>query len=233
MLFVVYDNYKIKQFIGRDTIGQSQSGTGKTAAFLIPALQIIDQKLDQCQVLVLAPTRELAFQIHGVCEALSQYMEITCRCVVGGTSVREDIRKLTIGVEIVIGMPGRVLDMIKRGALNVKKVELLILDEADELLSRGFKDQIYGIFQFLPSNVQAALFSTTFPKDILQLTTKFMRNPAQILIEKEKLMLNSIKQYKIEVGEEKHKLKTLIDLYTRLAVNQAIIYCNTKKKLFR
>lgn len=215
----------------RDTIAQAQSGTGKTATFSIAALQRLDPNVSQCQVLVLAPTRELAQQIHKVMKSLGTYLDVTTRACVGGTAVREDIQQLANGVQIVVGTPGRVNDMINRGALRLKELKLFCLDEADEMLSRGFKEQIYDCFQYLPSEVQVALFSATMPNEILQLTERFMRNPVRILVKKEELTLDGIKQYYVAVEKEDYKLATLYDLYESLTITQAIIYCNTRRKV--
>jgi len=215
----------------RDTIAQAQSGTGKTATFSIAALQRLDPNISQCQVLVLAPTRELAQQIHKVMKSLGTYLDVTTRACVGGTAVREDIQQLANGVQIVVGTPGRVNDMINRGALRLKDLKLFCLDEADEMLSRGFKEQIYDCFQYLPSEVQVALFSATMPNEILQLTERFMRNPVRILVKKEELTLDGIKQYYVAVEKEDYKLATLYDLYESLTITQAIIYCNTRRKV--
>jgi len=215
----------------RDTIAQAQSGTGKTATFSIAALQRLDPNESQCQVLVLAPTRELAQQIHKVMKSLGTYLDVTTRACVGGTAVREDIQQLASGVQIVVGTPGRVNDMINRGALRLKALKLFCLDEADEMLSRGFKEQIYDCFQYLPSEVQVALFSATMPNEILQLTERFMRNPVRILVKKEELTLDGIKQYYVAVEKEDYKLATLYDLYESLTITQAIIYCNTRRKV--
>jgi len=215
----------------RDTIAQAQSGTGKTATFSIAALQRLEMSEPQCQVLVLAPTRELAQQIHKVMKSLGTYLEVTTRACVGGTAVREDIQQLANGVQIVVGTPGRVNDMISRGALRLKALKLFCLDEADEMLSRGFKEQIYDCFQYLPSEVQVALFSATMPNEILQLTERFMRNPVRILVKKEELTLDGIKQYYVAVEKEDYKLATLYDLYESLTITQAIIYCNTRRKV--
>jgi len=215
----------------RDTIAQAQSGTGKTATFSIAALQRLEMNEPQCQVLVLAPTRELAQQIHKVMKSLGTYLEVTTRACVGGTAVREDIQQLANGVQIVVGTPGRVNDMISRGALRLKALKLFCLDEADEMLSRGFKEQIYDCFQYLPSEVQVALFSATMPNEILQLTERFMRNPVRILVKKEELTLDGIKQYYVAVEKEDYKLATLYDLYESLTITQAIIYCNTRRKV--
>jgi translation initiation factor 4A len=150
---------------------------------------------------------------------------------VGGTAVREDIRKLQEGVHIVVGTPGRVHDMINRGALRLDDIKLFVLDEADEMLSRGFKDQIYDVFKFLPENIQVCLFSATMPSEVLDVTNKFMREPARILIKRDELTLEGIKQFFIAVEREEWKLDTLCDLYETLTITQAIIYCNTRRKV--
>merc|ERR1711964_875614 len=175
--------------LGRDTIGQAQSGTGKTAAFGIGALQRIDYKNKNCQALILAPTRELAIQIQKVCLSLGDYNQVRCHACIGGTSVREDIEKLRNGQQLVVGTPGRVNDMHGKGHLR--------LDDSDEMLSRGFKDQIYDIFKGLPPNVQVALFSATMPPDILELSHKFMRDAIRILVKNDELTLEGIRQFYI------------------------------------
>jgi translation initiation factor 4A len=216
---------------GRDTIAQAQSGTGKTATFSIAALQLLDVDEPLCQVLILAPTRELAQQIHKVISDLGKYMKITTHACVGGTAVREDVERVGQGVQVVVGTPGRVNDMIERDALKLNKLKLFVLDEADEMLSRGFKDQIYDCFQELPEDVQVALFSATMPQEILDLTTRFMRKPVRILVKKKELTLDGIKQYFVAVEKEDFKLATLTDLYASLTITQAIIYCNTRRKV--
>jgi len=133
------------------------------------------------------------------------------------------------GPHIVIGTPGRVNDMINRGALKTDNLKLFALDEADELLSRGFTEQIYDIFQYLHGEIQVCLFSATIPPDVLKMAHKFMRNPVQILVKKEQLTLEGIKQYYVAVGDEAHKLDTLCDLYEHLTITQAIIFCNKKR----
>jgi len=216
---------------GNDTIAQAQSGTGKTATFSISALQTIDLKVKTTQALILAPTRELAQQIQKVVRALGDFQKVTSHACVGGTLVREDIRVLRDGVQIVVGTPGRVYDMINRGILQMTDVKLFVLDEADEMLSRGFKDQIYDIFQHLPSKVQVCLFSATMPQEILEISQRFMRKPIRILVKKDELTLDGIKQFYIAVDKEEWKLETLCDLYETLTITQAIIYCNTRRKV--
>lgn len=216
---------------GHDTIGQAQSGTGKTATFAIAALQRINYSLLECQVLILAPTRELAQQIQRVVLALGDYLKVVCHACVGGTDVREDMAKLKEGVHMVVGTPGRVYDMISnRRCLSVEKLVLFILDEADEMLSRGFKNQIHDIFRALPQDIQVALFSATMPKDVLDVTARFMRNPKRILVKRDELTLEGIKQYYVQVGEEINKFITLLDLYQTLTITQSIVYVNSRRK---
>merc|ERR1711982_7465 len=199
--------------------------------FAIGTLAKLDLKLRECQSLILAPTRELAQQIQKVVIALGDYMNVTVHACVGGTAVRDDIRTLQGGVHIVVGPPGRVYDMINRRALRLESIRQFMLDEADEMLSRGFKDQIYDIFKFLPESVQVALFSATMPLDVLEVTQRFMRDPVRILVKKAELTLEGIKQFYIAVDKEEWKLETLCDLYETLTITQAIIYCNTRRKV--
>jgi len=217
--------------LGHDTIAQAQSGTGKTATFAISSLQKLDLSKKECQALIISPTRELAQQTQKVIESLGDFLKARVHVCVGGTAVRDDIRILQEGVHIVVGTPGRVFDMINRRALRLKDAQLFILDEADEMLSRGFKDQIYEIFKFLPEKIQVALFSATMPADVLDVTTKFMRNPIRILVKRDELTLEGIKQFFVAVDKEEWKFETLVDLYETLTITQAIIYCNTRRKV--
>jgi len=216
---------------GRDTIGQAQSGTGKTATFTIGALQRIDYANRECQALILAPTRELAQQIQKVVLALGDYLKIKCHACIGGTSVRDDIDRLRDGQHCVVGTPGRVMDMLSKRHLRADNLLVFVLDEADEMLSRGFKDQIYDIFKTLPANVQVCLFSATMAPEILDLTTKFMRDAVRILVKKDELTLEGIRQFYVAIEKEEWKLDTLCDLYETLTITQAIIYCNTRRKV--
>ena len=216
---------------GRDTIGQAQSGTGKTATFTIGALQRIDYGNRECQALILAPTRELAQQIQKVVLALGDYLKIKCHACIGGTSVRDDIDRLRDGQHCVVGTPGRVMDMLSKRHLRADNLLVFVLDEADEMLSRGFKDQIYDIFKTLPANVQVCLFSATMAPEILDLTTKFMRDAVRILVKKDELTLEGIRQFYVAIEKEEWKLDTLCDLYETLTITQAIIYCNTRRKV--
>lgn len=216
---------------GHDVIAQAQSGTGKTATFSIAILQQLDLTLKECQALILAPTRELAQQIQKVVLALGDFMGATCHACIGGTNVREGMSKLEQGVQIVVGTPGRVSDMITRKALNIKNIKLFVLDEADEMLSRGFKEQIHEVFTKMPYNIQVVLLSATMPVEVLDVTKKFMREPIRILVKKEELTLEGIKQFYINVGREDWKLETLCDIYSTLTITQAVIFCNTRRKV--
>jgi len=169
---------------GKDIIAQAQSGTGKTATFTIGILNQLDMSVKECQALILAPTRELAQQIQRVVIAIGDYLAVKCHACIGGTRVRDDISTLEKGVHVVVGTPGRVYDMLCRRVLRGDHIKMMVLDEADEMLSRGFKDQIYDIFQALPSGVQVGLFSATMPPDALDLSTRFMREPVRILVKK-------------------------------------------------
>jgi len=215
---------------GHDTIAQAQSGTGKTATFSIASLQRVVERNPECQALILAPTRELAQQTYKVLNNLGEYMNVKSHACVGGTIVREDIQILQKGVQIVVGTPGRVNDMIGRNALRLNQLKMFVLDEADEMLSRGFKEQIYDVFQFLPPEVQVCLFSATMPLEILNMSKRFMRKPVRILVKKEVLTLDGIRQFYVHVEKEEWKLDTLCDLYETLTITQAIIYCNTRRK---
>jgi len=216
---------------GMDVIAQAQSGTGKTATFSIAVLQKIDTGLRETQALMLAPTRELAQQIQKVVMSLGDYMGAQCHACIGGTSVREDMRKLDDGQHIVVGTPGRVFDMISRKILRPNYIKQFVLDEADEMLSRGFKDQIYDVFRHLNQETQVILLSATMPDEVLEVTSRFMRDPIRILVKKEELTLEGIRQFYISVEREEWKLDTLCDLYETLTITQAVIFSNTRRKV--
>lgn len=217
---------------GRDVIAQAQSGTGKTATFAIGLLQRLDPSLVQCQALVLAPTRELAQQIKNVVVHLGDYEGVRCHSCIGGTRVADDIASLRSGVHVVVGTPGRVMDMLLRKVLDASRVKMFVLDEADEMLSRGFKDQIYDIFTNLPTDqIQVVLCSATMPNEALEITERFMNKPVQILVKKKELTLEGIRQFYVDVEKEEWKYETLCDLYETLNITQAVIFCNTRRKV--
>jgi translation initiation factor 4A len=214
----------------RDLIAQSQSGTGKTGAFVISTLERINENINGCQSIVISPTRELSQQIYNVFTAIGHYTKIKFDLCVGGTRVQDSRNKLRNGVHIVIGTPGRIIDMIERRFLNTRTVRLLVFDEADELLKGTFIEQIKNIINSIPNNAQICLFSATMPERELELTKNFLNDPIMVLVDKEKLSLKEIKQFYINVEKECWKLDTLCDIYGSISINQAMIYVNTKEK---
>jgi len=220
---------------GADVIAQAQSGTGKTATFSISILQRIDTSVDRFQALILAPTRELASQINKVVLALGDYMNVRSHECIGGKSIQIDIQEIDKGQHVIVGTPGRVNDMIiNRGILRVNDLKMFVLDEADEMLSKGFLDQIKEIFRFIvdrKKDIQTILLSATMPSEVLQVTQAFMDNPRIILVKKEALTLEGIKQYYVNVDREEYKLECLFDLYETLSITQAVIFCNTRRKV--
>jgi translation initiation factor 4A len=231
---------------GGDLIVQAQSGTGKTGTFTIGVLQKFDEKrvLDgdnSCQTIVLSPTRELARQTHTFMTSISSDMNIDVGLNIGGTlRERRDFNRFsnkssessnnTINKNhIVVGTPGRVLDMLMRHKIDGRKVKTLVLDEADEILSRGFIEQIQNIIKNLNEETDIVLVSATIPNEVLELSEKFMRNPLKILVKNDAITLEGIAQYYISVEKNAYKFETLCDLYDSLTISQCIIYCNRKK----
>ena len=219
----------------RDIIAQAQSGTGKTGAFSVGSLALTDPTKNETQVLILSPTRELSQQTSCVINSLSSMYKknpIKTHLLIGGTSTEKDINILKNDPpHIVVGCPGRVHDMMKRKHFLTNKLTLVILDEADEMLSSGFKEQVYNIFQYLPKDTQLGLFSATLPIELNMLTEKFMRDPVKILVKAESLTLEGIQQYYIALDDDTDKYHTLKDLFGILSVSQCIIYCNSVKRV--
>ncbi len=217
----------------RDVIAQAQSGTGKTGAFTVAALQSIDVAKTKTQVLILAPTRELAKQIYDVISSIGSMMTgLTLRLLVGGTSTADDASDLRKSApHIIVGCPGRVFDMIRRNHIQGSHVNMLVLDEADEMLSAGFNDQIYNIFQFMPSDIQVVLFSATMPPELYTLTEKFMRTPVNIQVKADQLTLEGIQQHYVALDDDIQKYLTLKDLFKTISVSQCIIFCNSTKRV--
>ena len=213
---------------GNDVIAQAQSGTGKTGTFSISTLQSIDIDNKQCQAIIISSTRELVMQIHDVVNKLGEFMDgLTTKLLIGGTSVSEDIQYLqSNNPHIVVGTPGRIFDMIKRRKLNVFPIKLFVLDEADEMLSSGFKDQIHSIFQYFNEKVQTAIFSATMPEEVIELTNKFMNQPHKIIMKPRELSLEGIKQSYIATINDDEKYNWLKSLYDRISLAQSIIFVN-------
>ena len=212
-------------------IAQAQSGTGKTGTFAIGILQNIDMSEKKCQAIILSPTRELSVQTNKVVASLGSYTKITSYACIGGTNIRHCIQSLKKGKQIVVGTPGRIYDMIDRGVLTFDTLKTIVIDEADDMLNRGFLDQIKALFRYVEPSVQVCLFSATLPSDILETTKKFMNDPLHILVKQEELTLEGIKQYYVPLQLERYKYDVLCDLYESLSINQAIIYCNTRQKV--
>ena len=243
---------------GRDVIAQSQSGTGKTAVFSISTLQLLDETSRDVQALVLSPTRELAEQSQRVLQSLGDFMnvrslymilstmfvtlklknyiflysQVNCHTCIGGKALGSDLKELERGgVQVISGTPGRVYDLIRRNALRMTNLKVIVLDEADEMLNRGFKSQIYDIYRFLPVACQVVLMSATLPASVLEMTEKFMSDPIIILVKRDELTLEGIRQFFISVEKEEWKFDTLCDLYDTLTITQAVIFCNTRQKV--
>jgi translation initiation factor 4A len=216
---------------GKDIIAQAQSGTGKTGAFSIGSLNNVDEAVKDTQIIILSPTRELAHQTFTVIKELSSYTGISLCKVVGGTSVQEGIHDLRKNPQVIIGTPGRVLDMIQKNHIFTEKIKTFIIDEADEMLSQGFQELIYSLFKFIPKTTQVGLFSATFPDELVELSNNFMNNPEQILVNKESLTLEGISQYYINVKHNNWKYDVLTDIYNTINIAQCIIYINSKNKL--
>ena len=220
----------IKPFLeGGDLIAQSQSGTGKTATFVISVLNSIVEE-NGTQAIIIAHTRELALQIHTVTQALNQYLKYQVLLLTGGTSVNQNSEDLRRNPHILIGTPGRILDMLNKRKINTRNMKYIVVDEADELLSSGFINQIYDIFRFLrDTDLQVALYSATMPREFFDISKKIMRDPKKILVKTEQLTLEGIKQFYVNVERNEFKFDTLGDLYDLISVAQSIIYCNSKK----
>lgn len=217
---------------GRDIIAQAQSGTGKTGTFTIGTLQNVNPEVELPQVLVVEPTRELAQQVSEVYRQLGSYLGLRIHTSVGGVRPAQEEKALKQGVHVVIGTPGRIFDMINRRFLNTEQIKVLVLDEADEMLSRGFLDDIREIYRRLPNEkLQVGLFSATMPNEALDITTNFMRNPIRIIVKKEELTLDGILQYYVDVGHTDHKFDTICDLYEALNVSQSVIFCSTIRRV--
>lgn len=216
---------------GKDVIAQAQSGTGKTGAFSIGSLNRVDETLKESQILILSPTRELAEQTFTVIKELSAYTNISVVKVVGGTRVQDCIQELRRNPQVIVGTPGRVLDMLQKKHLYTNQMKTIIIDEADEMLSQGFQEMIHSIFQFIPKESQVGLFSATFPQELMELTTQFMNQPEQILVKREQLTLDGISQFYINVQHNHWKYDVLTDIYNTIQIAQCIIYINSKNRL--
>ena len=219
----------------KDLIAQAQSGTGKTGCFTVGILEKVDLTLNYTQSIILAPTRELAEQIMNVIKAIGIHMKgLKLHLLVGGSKSEIDVRHLKYEIpHVIVSTPGRLYDMFTRGVIDTQHTKMLIIDEADEMLSQGFKDQLYDIFKYLPQDIQVCLFTATIPSEVETISTKFMRDPIKILVKKESLTLEGIKQYYINIDNDQNKFDVICDLYSSLTVSQTIIYCNSIPRVER
>ena len=217
----------------KDVIAQAPSGTGKTGAFTISSLQRIDLSSNTTQILILAPTHELVKQIYDVISSIGSMMDgLKIKLLVGGTSVSDDANELRNNVpHIIVGSVGRVSDMIRRRNIQTKDIKLFVLDEADEMLSGGFIENIRELFSTFKEDIQTAIFSATLPREILELTERFMKTPTRITMEAEKLNLEGIQQFYIALSNDHEKYATIMDLFSKLTINQTIIYANSVNRV--
>jgi ATP-dependent RNA helicase DDX6/DHH1 len=219
----------------KNIIARAKNGTGKTGSFVIPILQLIKtnmNNINSIQALILVPTRELALQISSTVKEIGKYLNVQCMVSTGGTNLKEDIHRLrnqTAPVHVVVGTPGRVLDLSYKGIMNLSKCSILVLDEADKLLSKDFQKTVENIIKNLPSLKQTMLFSATFPLDVRNFQQKYMSNSVLKNL-MEELTLFGVTQYYTYI-EEKLKLNCLHTLFQKLEINQAIIFCNTTKRV--
>lgn len=212
-----------------DVLAQSNAGTGKTGAFTCGILQIIDETQPHTQSIIVAPTRELTTQIHSVITDLGSYMKIKTALCLGGIPIDDNLRDIK-NAHVIVGTPGRLNDIIQRKAIDMTKIKILVIDEVDELLKKEFINQTRDIIIALPLNTQICVFSATLQEDVVKTTKKFMSNPIRVLIGGEKISLDLIAQYYIDVVQDKYKLDTLDDIYRKLSIGQCIIYVNFKDK---
>ncbi|MEE1312205.1 MAG: DEAD/DEAH box helicase [Lachnospiraceae bacterium] len=214
---------------GQDLVGQAQTGTGKTAAFGIPILQKVDPSIKKVQALILCPTRELAIQVADEIRKLAKYMHgVKVLPIYGGQDITKQIRSLKTGVNIVIGTPGRVMDHMRRRTLKLDHLTMITLDEADEMLNMGFREDIETILDKVPEDRQTMLFSATMPKAIMDITRNYQKNAKVVKVVKKELTVPNIEQYYYEVRPKNKKeiLSRLLDIHDP---KLAVVFCNTKR----
>ena len=216
----------------KDLVAQAQSGTGKTGCFTVSTLQLIDNNIDKTQAIILLPTRELAIQVFNIFQTISYFMNINIKLLIGGTNLRDDLMYLDKKQpQIIIGCPGRILDLMYKNYIYSDNIKLVVIDEADEMFSYGFKEQIYKLLDKLKKDIQIALFSATIPDELHKLIDSFMKEPTKILVKADMLTLEGIAQYYIALENDYQKYETLKDLYESISISQCIIYCNSIKRI--
>jgi ATP-dependent RNA helicase DDX6/DHH1 len=214
---------------GRDVLARAKNGTGKTGAYTIPILERIDPTKNIIQAVILVPTRELALQTSAICMELSKHIQLRVMVTTGGTSLREDISRLQEVVHIIIATPGRLLDLVNKDIAKLKLCRVIVLDEADKLLSQDFNHLLDDVIFHLPQDRQIMLYSATFPLTVDDFIKKHMRNPYEINL-MEELTLKGITQYYAFV-QERQKVHCLNTLFSKLQINQSIIFCNSTQRV--
>ena len=216
----------------KDLIAQAQSGTGKTGCFTVSTLQLIDNKINNTQAIILLPTRELATQVFNIFKSISVFMKVNIKLLIGGTNLKDDLLYLEKNQpHIIIGCPGRILDLMYKNYIYSNNINLVVIDEADEMFSHGFKEQIYKLLDKLNKDIQITLFSATIPDELHKLIESFMKKPNKILVSADMLTLEGISQYYIALENDYQKYITLKDLYESISISQCIIYCNSIKRI--
>ena len=216
---------------GKDIIGQAQTGTGKTAAFMLPILEKIDPKNKNVQALVLCPTRELAVQVHEESKKFSRNnRDVHILSIYGGQSYDPQIRALKKGVQIVVGTPGRVMDHMRRGTLKLENLKMLVLDEADEMLNMGFKDDIEEILEKTPESRQTVMFSATMAREIMNIAKTYQKNPEVVKVVSEELSNKKIDQYYVEVKRQ-DRVQAMIRCIDMMGLTSSIVFTNTKREV--
>lgn len=214
---------------GKDILARAKNGTGKTGAYCIPILEQVDEKKDYIQALIIVPTRELALQTSQICIELSKHLDVKVMVTTGGTNLKDDIMRLYQKVHVVIATPGRILDLMDKEVANMENCRMLVLDEADKLLSQDFKGMLDHVIMKLPRERQILLFSATFPLTVKQFMDKHLRNPYEINL-MEELTLKGVTQYYAFV-QERQKVHCLNTLFSKLQINQSIIFCNSTQRV--
>ncbi len=231
-LFPIQAQAIIPLLEGKDVIGQAQTGTGKTAAFGIPMVQRLNREIRGVQGLILVPTRELAVQVAENMASFAKYARVKVLAVYGGESINKQIHALSSGVQIVVGTPGRLIDLMERRVLNLGTVKMVVLDEADRMLDMGFIQDIEFILSKTPYERQTSLFSATIEQSVMRICNKYMKNPQKILVSKDEIALTQMKQYYTVVNQH-GKFDTLCDIIGSEGVNKAIVFCRTRRETSR
>ncbi len=226
-LFPIQAHAIIPLLEGKDVIGQAQTGTGKTAAFGIPMVERLDPWNRNVQGLVLEPTRELAMQVAEHIGRLGKHARLRIVPIYGGESIERQVRALEGGAQIIVGTPGRIIDLLERGILNLRSVKIVVLDEADRMLDMGFIDDIEYILSRVPANRQTSLFSATIDQSVMNVCNRYMKNPEKILVSKDEIALTQMNQYYMIVNPH-NKFENLCNILNENHIDRAIIFCKTR-----